>query len=131
MQKKVKNLVMLILSMVVLVGNIVSVYAKESNVENMKSIKAFTEESTYGRDYEIMDNTVEIMPRFPVYKERTVDLTFPDWITPPSTYNFNAYDTELKTQMSGTLYLSTYAHQYRDFQPITYAIYKGTVAGNI
>ena len=45
--------------------------------------------------------------------------------------NFNAYNKELKTQMSGTLYLQVYDQRYQNLQKITFAVYKGTVSGNI
>lgn len=131
MRKKIRNLVMLILSLAMMTGNMIHVYAEESNADGVNLIEICVENGEYEFGSEIISDTLEIMPRFPVYREETADLTFQGWITPPSTYHFNAYNKELKTQMSGTLYLQRYDQRYQNLQKITFAVYKGTVSGNI
>ena len=123
MRKKIRNLVMLILSLAMMTGNMIHVYAEESNADGVNLIEICVENGENEFGSEIISDTLEIMPRFPVYREETVDLT--------STYHFNAYNKELKTQMSGTLYLQRYDQRYQNLQKITFAVYKGTVSGKI
>lgn len=134
MLKKIKSIVMVIVAMILLMANVMSVYANEFDAVNRKMIKeGYTENGDKYMIYEIVpDDKMDISPRITVSKEVEVHVTFTGHITPPSSFAYNEYDNDYKTQMTGSLKLVSYVKDY-DFimRKETRARYKGVVFGQI
>ncbi len=133
-----KKLFLIVLMIIMAVSMDTVAFAQDSgthefDMTNKKFIEEYTENGVHIVVYEIISDTPEIMPRFPVYKEIGIWQSFDGWdIVPPPTYSYKIEnDPDFHTYMSGTLYLKETEKVVEGSGKRTHAYYKGTIAGNI
>lgn len=128
-----KKILVPVISTVFLLANCMSViaapvYNEDQTMDFLK--EGYTDEGYYFMVYETgtsLNTMSEGLSRITVSKNVTVYVDYYDVVKPPQTYRYEAYDYEYNTTMKGTLTLDHYSHDGN----VTYAMYKGTVHGNI
>lgn len=128
-----KKILLPVVAAMFLLANSMSAIAAPVNSENRE--KSCLEEGYTDEGYRFMvyedgsdtNTSAGVSPRIAVSKNVTVSVDYYGVVKPPKTYKYEAYDYGYNTTMKGTLTLVQYSHDGN----ITYAVYKGTVHGNI
>ncbi|HBY71071.1 MAG TPA: hypothetical protein DEG06_02405 [Lachnospiraceae bacterium] len=134
MKKKIYAAITMIMITLLFTGNITAASAATiTPISSQKTVisEGYTEDGIHYTIY-LSNNkdNFDVTPNIVVSKEITVDIQFDGKIIPPNTWNISYYDEDLRTNMSGTLYLENW-YSENFFGWTTYATYSGSVVGRI